>query len=663
LVDLVDSAVKRRNGAKLLPSGEVQFRCPQGERHKNGDAHPSARWNRHKAVWHCDSCGSGRGVLDLAERLGIADAPRATGQRETARWDLRDPDGRLVAVHIRLEPGKNGKPKDIIWQLPDGRRGLAGRKVADLPLYSLVPGLPTGRVVLVEGEKCADALTARGVVAVGTVCGAAVTPSDDVLRRLAGCEVILWPDADAVGRSHMARIAERLTDLGISHRTVDPWPARTDGEDAADLAPEDDLDALLNAPSSSPLGSQRFPFVWDDEASPGPIDWLVDGILPPGGLAIVFGPPGAGKSVAVIDLVLSLATGLPWLEHYAVPRRVPVAYLYAEGRDGYHRRVGAWKERRAYTGRAGVPATFQAPDLLDEAHVAELITALRQLPEPPKLVVIDTLARSIVGAEENSSKDIGIAVAACDRIRTALACAVVLVHHSRLDATRERGSTALRGAADTMLAMAQDSGDATLVTLSCEKQRDAPEFAPQRLRLLEVGSSVVLVPSDTSPAPERLTGKARTLLEKLVHLFDADDPPTFSRWLAAVMPFAESTFIATTKKLCTDGYVEKRKHKRGPRYAVTAKGRAAVAPHHTNEAPIAASGARSQAPHHTTPPKGGGVWCDPGAAADEGADSPDTSEDSRPAEPCSSCGQPGGAGYDSDGRTWCLTCWSDRCRQ
>jgi hypothetical protein len=70
LVAAVDHTVQGRN-ARLLSHGEIAFTCPNRERHANRDAHPSARWNREKGVWHCDVCGAGGGVVDLARRLGL----------------------------------------------------------------------------------------------------------------------------------------------------------------------------------------------------------------------------------------------------------------------------------------------------------------------------------------------------------------------------------------------------------------------------------------------------------------------------------------------------------------------------------------------------------------------------------------------------------------
>jgi hypothetical protein len=103
-------------------------------------------------------------------------------------------------------------------------------------------------VVVAEGEPPTDALMARDIPAVGTVTGAASTPSDDVLRVLVGYDVVCWPDADIPGRKHMGRLAARLRALGASVRWVEPWPDATDGQDAADFrGSTEELQALIAA--------------------------------------------------------------------------------------------------------------------------------------------------------------------------------------------------------------------------------------------------------------------------------------------------------------------------------------------------------------------------------------------------------------------------------
>ena len=150
-----------------------------------------------------------------------------------------------------------------------------------------------------------------------------------------------------------------------------------------------------------------------------------------------------------------------------------MAYVVAEGRSGFPRRLQAW--RAAHDVRAaGWLYVLQAPvQLMDTGEVSELIRALRELPEPVLLVIIDTLARCLVGGDENSAKDMGRFIAGIDRIRAETGAAVLVVHHTDKANRAERGSSALRGAADTLMMIERD-GDR--LTLSCDKQKDAEEF-------------------------------------------------------------------------------------------------------------------------------------------------------------------------------------------
>jgi hypothetical protein len=326
LAGRVDAAVRRRH-ATLLASGEVRFRCPDPSHHAQSDAHPSARWHPVDHVWRCDVSGEGGGVVDLATRLGLLDeaAPsnRRGTPRETGRWTLRDPSGAYVAEHVRLEPGRRGSDKDCLWFVHD-RPGLGGRKLRDLPLYGcheLAAAEAASPVVVTEGEKCRDALAARGIVAVGTVTGASVTPSDDVLRVLTGHNVVLWPDADRAGRDHMRRIAERLTALRIAQRTIDTWPAATDGRDAADWTGTDaELHAMLDErPWPANEDAPPEPGEWTSGARPDEqtadrdpwtravsakdflagddpiLDWLVERLLAPGSITLFYSPRGSAR--------------------------------------------------------------------------------------------------------------------------------------------------------------------------------------------------------------------------------------------------------------------------------------------------------------------------------------------------------------------------------
>lgn len=142
--------------------------------------------------------------------------PVFTPEGSQTTYEIRDVRGDLVARHVRRELPDGSKT--FLWRLPDGRNGLGGTKVADLPLYGSerLSEWPAGaRVILCEGEKACDALRDADFAAVGTVTGAGTIPSDRVLESLRGFEVVLWADNDEPGRKHMERIRERLVALGV----------------------------------------------------------------------------------------------------------------------------------------------------------------------------------------------------------------------------------------------------------------------------------------------------------------------------------------------------------------------------------------------------------------------------------------------------------------
>ncbi|MGC8633896.1 MAG: hypothetical protein ACP5VP_04410 [Candidatus Limnocylindrales bacterium] len=162
------------------------------------------------------------------------------------RYRICDASGVLVAMHCRQE-GPDGKR--MWWEQPDGTPGLGGMSSADLPLYGIDRLNRSATVILVEGEKAAEALLSNGVQAVGTVTGASATPGAIPLAELAGRRVYLWADNDEVGRSHMQRIGAALVGVAADVRWID-WSDAPEHGDAADFlaagGSREDVEALIN---------------------------------------------------------------------------------------------------------------------------------------------------------------------------------------------------------------------------------------------------------------------------------------------------------------------------------------------------------------------------------------------------------------------------------
>ena len=159
-------------------------------------------------------------VLDEAGRLlGRASAmPIAKPKKSppiddlgpaTAKWDYFDADGQLIAVVYRYDP-PGGKKEFRPW---DAKR----RKMAPpepRPLYHQ-PGIATAdTVVLVEGEKCAQALIDAGIVATTAMHGANAPVDKTDWTPLAGKIVVIWPDKDKPGWEYAESAAQAILAAG-----------------------------------------------------------------------------------------------------------------------------------------------------------------------------------------------------------------------------------------------------------------------------------------------------------------------------------------------------------------------------------------------------------------------------------------------------------------
>lgn len=303
-----------------------------------------------------------------------------------------------------------------------------------------------------------------------------------------------------------------------------------------------------------------------------PLSFLVDGLLPRGGAAALYGAPGSGKSFLALDIALSVASGRPFLGR--VVERAPVFYVAAEGLAGQPARVAAWKRRHGYDSLVGVHFFTEPVNLLDAGAVGKFLAAVRQSGQQPNLIVFDTLARCAVGGDENSAKDMGVLVDNVRRIQRATGACVLLLHHTGKQGDSERGSTALRGGMDTMLCVKADEDGG--LSLLCDKQKDGRVIDPIRLRLDPEGESCVVVTAiyGLQSASVVVTASERSLLHSLQHSF-LDHGATSTEWMAAA-GVPPRTFFNARTRLVRRGYVYAPDSPRGGRYTLSDAGRSEV---------------------------------------------------------------------------------------
>ena len=168
----------------------------------------------------------------------------------TARWEYLDAAGALIAVVYRYEP-PGGRKQFRPW---DAKR----RKMAPptpRPLYNQRGMLHAGEVVLVEGEKCAQALIDAGMCATTAMHGANAPVDKTDWSPLAGKSVLIWPDRDKPGWEYADHASQAILAAGATSCTLlYPPTDKPDGWDAADAIAEGfDVQGFLRSGDRVPV--------------------------------------------------------------------------------------------------------------------------------------------------------------------------------------------------------------------------------------------------------------------------------------------------------------------------------------------------------------------------------------------------------------------------
>lgn len=258
-----------------------------------------------------------------------------------------------------------------------------------------------------------------------------------------------------------------------------------------------------------------------------PPAWSIRGRLPSAGLVILHGEPAAGKTFLAFDWCMALARGEDWHGHKV--KQTGVLYVAGEGVAGLGIRMRAYA--RAHGMRPGtrfrvVPQAIDFPnsvgELLDEIGMVEKAAGWSA-----NVVVLDTLARTAGGLDENSSQ-MSAYIEAADRL-IGEGKLVMVLHHPGKDAGRGmRGWSGMRGAVDVEIELTVAADGSRTATWKKQKDAEIPRPWSFRLRQVETGerddegqavTSCTIEPCDTPAAGnprERPTGDKQHLLHDLL---------------------------------------------------------------------------------------------------------------------------------------------------
>lgn len=315
-------------------------------------------------------------------------------------------------------------------------------------------------------EGFATAATIReatGQAVVVAYSASNLVPVTEIMRRKYGVtqDIVIVADNDASGVG--LRYAEQAS-AKYGARVVMP-PVHGDANDYVQAG--NDLMSLLEPQKDDWLVSAD-----EFSSKPAPISWLIKGWVQNQALIMVHGPSGGGKTFALLDWCLRIASNKPeWFGN--IVRHGTVVYLAGEGHHGLKARIAAWKHFHSVE-KLNMWLSKDGCDLNTAEGYQRVLDHLRVLKEKPKLIVVDTLHRFLAG-DENSAQDAKTMLDACGALMREFDCSVALVHHTGVSGDaqhRARGSSAWRGALDIEVSIVPGTAN-TPMEIHQRKSKDA----------------------------------------------------------------------------------------------------------------------------------------------------------------------------------------------
>lgn len=388
----------------------------------------------------------------------------------------------VTGAHVDGTPTevREAPPGALAWLATEHRRaearpvGAVGEMPDLLPVAPEVDPLtvPAATVKLLAGEEPEDGSRALFVAAVSMLKAG---------MNDAQALTVLWhnPFTQAIAMRHRREDADRALAYLWEHHVSKARPiadmsrvsdgdwARIEAElaAAADAADAADIGFEEASGAAPPAAEPMFAFEWAEDWVPRdvPLDWIIPGVLPRSDLIGVHGESGAGKTFAVLDMLVRAALGdedMPsiWngIEIYK-PRRI--AYIAAEDAFGVRMRLRAISKAFSVPlAKLPIAILDAAPNLMEPDEVKKIIRGMRAVGGKFDLVVLDTLSQTVPGANENSSEDMSKALLHARKIRQLSGATVMLIGHAGKDIARgQRGWSGLKGAMDAQIEVTRDA--------------------------------------------------------------------------------------------------------------------------------------------------------------------------------------------------------------
>lgn len=398
--------------------------------------------------------------LEQLRALGVADSSNG---RSSVTFEYRLLGGGTGRTRLRTSPGK------------DGFRWLGQGELSAYTPDRCALAREERFAVLVEGESDTLTLLCAGIPAIG--CPGANTAHVLTAQHFEGLScAFVWQENDAGGKAFVAGIKARLDELELTlplhvvHVPSCKDPSAFYLREPGTFA--DRFHALLKKASEPPPGP--LDHVWRTlgewnvlKEQPPPRRWLLErpdeetngttrkGVLAMGKTGLLVAPGGVGKTLALVQLAIAVATGRTWLDHFHTPNPGRVLLVLAEEDiEEIHRRVYSVTRAMRLTDEqldlcaqnivamplAGVHAA------LVESHggrtvETELLGALRKKLGESEwcLVILDPLSRFAGGDTEKDNAAATRFVEAAESLAKVKGSpAVLIAHHTSKPPRKDR---------------------------------------------------------------------------------------------------------------------------------------------------------------------------------------------------------------------------------
>ncbi len=202
-----------------------------------------------------------------------------------------------------------------------------------------------------------------------------------------------------------------------------------------------------------------------------PVKFLVPSLLPEKGVAVLAGQSGTMKSFCAISVGLTAATGGVFFDDEI--EQTNCLFMLNEGQGGFARRCIAWQEYHHIQNTDAFKVIETTPNLMRSESLEPFIDLIESEKFNPGLIIIDTFSKATIGGEDNSTKDMGMAMGNAYNIANHFNALVILIDHMGKDTKRGvRGAYAKHAAAD-MVGHVSKIGDT--VTIKTAKQKEAED--------------------------------------------------------------------------------------------------------------------------------------------------------------------------------------------